>query len=84
LRGKLFRAYLAAFKAAEDELKDIQETHITKTATAAVVKDDVSAPLSKSAIDINTYVDAVSTFDEVAVFGDDEPDDPQPNHDPFA
>jgi len=69
LRGKLFRAYLAAFKAAEIELKNIQETHIT---TAAVVKSGVG----NSAIDINT-------FNDVAVFGD-EPDDPQPIHDPFA
>ena len=74
LRSKLFRAYLSAFKAAEEELKNIQETHITTT--AAVVKGGVgNAPLGNSAIDINT-------FNDVAVFGDDdEPDDPQPNHD---
>ena len=75
LRSKLFRAYLSAFKAAEEELKNIQENHITTT--AAVVKGGVgNAPLGNSAIDINT-------FNDVAVFGDDEPDDPQPNHDPF-
>jgi|SRR6476620_8428849 len=93
LRGKLFRAYLSAFKAAEDELKNIQENHITTT--AAVVKGGVgNAPLGNSAIDsippewqvaaLGKSAIDINTFNDVAVFGDDdEPDDPQPNHDPY-